>query len=55
MAKMVPAKEAARMVGLKYTTFLWAIRKKHIKAKRIGWAIFLTPKQIEKAKLYAHH
>jgi hypothetical protein len=49
MSKLMSASQAGEMMGLPHMEVIRRIRKKDIKADKIGWNYILTKKDVEEA------
>ena len=49
MAKLMSARQAGEMMGLPHTEVIRRIRKKDIKADKIGWNYVLTKPDVKEA------
>lgn len=48
LREYMPAKEAAKRIGISYELLIYRIRKKQYRAKKNGWALFLKRDDVRK-------
>lgn len=50
--ELIPAKQAAKDLGVHYNTLLRRIERKKIISVKIGYAVFITRQEIERVKCH---
>lgn len=50
MDDYVPAKEAAREIGIEYPALMARVRRNTVTAKRIGWAVLIHKDEIARVR-----